>query len=143
MLSLIEKAIALKKIYIFEDLTAEQLHLVAGACEETIARKNEIILREGDATETLRLIISGEVEIVKNFETPNPKKLAVLVQGEYFGEMNLFDNEPHSATAIALDECYLLLIRKERMVEIIELYPEIALEIIKVFSKRLRKANEK
>lgn len=142
MLSLIEKAIALKKIYIFEHLSAEELRLLAGASEEAAYRANEIILREGDSTETLRLIISGSVKIVKDYEMPKQKILATLGRGEYFGEMNLFDEEPHSATAIAAEECAILLIRKERLREIIDLYPEIALEIIKIFSERLRAANE-
>lgn len=143
MLSLIETAIALRKIYIFENLSAEQLRLLAGACEEVTVRKDELILHEGEATEALRLIISGSVRIVKDFETPRQKTLAALSRGEYFGEMNLFDEEPHSASAIAIEDTYLLLIRKERLREIIDLYPEISLEVIKVFSRRLRAANEK
>ncbi|EKD48311.1 MAG: Crp/Fnr family transcriptional regulator, partial [uncultured bacterium] len=114
-----------------------------GASEEVSFRPNEIILHEGESTETLRLIISGNVKIVKDHGTPKQKTLAVLGKGEYFGEMNLFDEEPHSATAIAVEECGLLLIRKERLREIIDLYPELSLEIIKIFSQRLRVANEK
>lgn len=143
MLSLIEKAIALKKIYIFENLSAEELRLLAGACEETVMRNGEIVLKEGEATETLRLIISGRVQIVKDLSEPNQSILAVLGAGEYFGEMNLFDGEPHSASAVAEEECQLLLIRKERLTEIIDLYPEISIEVIKIFSQRLRLANEK
>ncbi|CAN2042537.1 hypothetical protein GMMP15_850013 [Candidatus Magnetomoraceae bacterium gMMP-15] len=143
MLSLIEKAIALKKIYIFENLSAEELRLLAGACEEAAIREDEIILREGEATETLRLIISGRVKIIKDLDTDNKKVLAELGPGEYFGEMNLFDEEPHSASAISVGECQLLLIRKERLNEIIDLYPEISIQIIKIFSQRLRQANEK
>jgi CRP-like cAMP-binding protein len=143
MLSLIEKAIALKKIYVFENLSAEQLRVLAGACEEVAHRQGEIILREGDATETLRLIVSGRVRIVKDYDTPKSHTLITLSGGEYFGEMNLFDGEPHSASAIAVEECHLLLIRKERLNQIIDLYPDIALEVIKVFSQRLRAANER
>lgn len=143
MLSLIEKAIALKKIYIFEDLTAEQLRLLAGACDEANPRKDEIILREGETTETLRLIISGSVRIIKDLGTSKQKILATLSRGEYFGEMNLFDEEPHSASAVATEDCHLMLIKKDRLHEIINLYPDIAMEIIKVFSQRLRITNER
>jgi CRP/FNR family transcriptional regulator/CRP/FNR family cyclic AMP-dependent transcriptional regulator len=143
MLSLIEKAIALKRVYIFEDFNAEQLKVLAGACEEAEIRSNEMIFREGEATETLRIIISGSVKIVKDLGSPKPKTLATLKSGEYFGEMNLFDEEPHSASAVAEEETDLLLIRKENLNEILELYPEIALEIVRVFSKRLRAMNER
>ncbi|CAN2040864.1 hypothetical protein GMMP15_2090010 [Candidatus Magnetomoraceae bacterium gMMP-15] len=141
-LSLIEKAIALKEIYIFEHLSAEELRIMAGACEETVMREGEIILREGESTETLRLIISGTVQIVKDYDKSAQSELAILNSGDYLGEMNLFDEEPHSATAIALDECRLLMVAKNNLYEILDLYPEISIGMIKTFSQRLRKANE-
>lgn len=142
MNKLIERAIALKNIYVFENLSAEQLRLVASACEDVGTRADEIIFREGDATERLYLIMVGSVKVLKEMGHPSQRTIATLTAGDFFGEMSLFDGEPHSATICASEECTLLMIRKERLESIIELYPEIALNIINVFSRRLRYANE-
>ena len=142
MHKLIERAIALKKIYLFENLSAQQLRLVATACEEVETRAGAIIFREGSATEKLYLIIYGSVEVVKFMGLPGERVVAGLSAGDFFGEMSLFDGEPHSASICALEESRLLVIGKKRLEEIIDLYPEIALAIINVFSRRLRLANE-
>lgn len=142
MNKLIERAIALKKVYVFENLSAEQLRLVASACEEIGASADEIIFREGESTEKLYLIICGSVKVLKDPGTPRQRTIATLTTGDFFGEMSLFDGEPHSATICSSEECNLLIIRKERLEAIMELYPEIALSIINVFSRRLRSANE-
>lgn len=142
MNKLIERAIALKKIYVFENLSAEQLRLVATACEEVDTYKDEIIFQEGETTEKLYLITDGSVKVLKELGTPDQRAIAKLTAGDFFGEMSLFDGEPHSATICTSEECRLLIIRKERLEAIIELYPEIALNIINVFSRRLRFANE-
>ncbi|MBF0406241.1 MAG: cyclic nucleotide-binding domain-containing protein [Candidatus Riflebacteria bacterium] len=143
MESLIEKALALKKVSIFENLSAEALRLLASACEETESRRNEIILNEGEASATLHIIVSGSVNVIRNFGGKTEKHLATLTTGGYFGEMNLFDGDPHSATVVAAENCRLFCIRRDPLREIIDLHPPLALEILRGFSLRLRSANRR
>lgn len=142
MNNLIEWAIALKKVYVFEKLSAKQLGVVATSCEEFACARNKVIFREGEMTETFYLIIEGSVRVVKDMESPRQRIIAKLKAGDFFGEMSLFDGLPHSATICAHEECRFLLIRKEKLYAIIDLYPDVALHIINVFSRRLRDANE-
>ena len=56
--------------------------------------------------------------------------------------MSLFDDEPHSADAVALEPTELLLVRQALLVAVIKRNPELALGLFKVLSQRLRRATE-
>ena len=65
---------------------------------------NQIIFEEGETGDAVYLIISGKVEIRAAVRSENPRMLAVLGEGEVVGEMALFGDCPHIASAIALEK---------------------------------------
>lgn len=67
------------------------------------------IFREGDPTGKAFLVKSGKVRIVK--ESANgPVVLSEIGENGIFGEMSLIDNSPRSATAVAAENTYLILL---------------------------------
>ena len=66
-------------------------------------KKNEIIFKEGDFPSCMYDIQTGEVGIYANYGEDTQKELAILYEGDFFGEMGLIDSCPRSATAIALE----------------------------------------
>lgn len=142
MLSPIEKIICLKKVPIFENLTEEELFALSKISLEKEYKPGEIIIKENEPGHELYIIVDGEVEITK--ESENKKVLlATLGPSNYLGEMSIFDNQPHSATAIAKDNVQILVFPEEAFRDVVLEFPEIGLEIIKVFCNRLRSADEK
>lgn len=97
-----------------------------------------IIFKEGDEGKHLCQILSGTVEIYKDYGDKNEKKLTVLGAGAYFGEMGLIEKLPRSATAVAATECELLLISEEEFAAYMQDNSEVALKIMKTLSNRLR-----
>ena len=87
------------------------------------------------------IIKEGRVKITK--KTPDNKSidLADLAAGECFGEMTLFDDEARSASAYAITTCVMLRISRDDLIDVLVEHPLIALELLKIFVKRLRKAN--
>ena len=142
MLSEIEKIICLKKVPIFENLTEEELFALSNISLEKDYKSGETIIQENQPGKELYIIVSGDVEITK---LNNEKKisLAFLGPNNYLGEMSIFDNQPHSATATAKHNTCVLLLPEEALRDVVLDFPEIALQIIKVFCKRLRIADEK
>jgi CRP-like cAMP-binding protein len=67
--------------------------------------------------------------------------LSMLGPGDFFGEMALLDNEPRSATAIAVEESELLSLHRTDFQGVIGDNPAISAALIKVLSARLRRAN--
>jgi CRP-like cAMP-binding protein len=57
--------------------------------------------------------------------------------------MNLFDNSPRSATAIALQDTLILRLRREPLIALARQYPDLSLELINVLSERLRESNDR
>ena len=69
-----------------------------------IYHKGEVVFSQGDESPTMFEIQSGQIGIYANYKTPKEKQLAVFGKGETFGEMGLIENEPRSATAVALED---------------------------------------
>jgi CRP/FNR family cyclic AMP-dependent transcriptional regulator len=98
--------------------------------------KNTIVVREGDRTDSLYIIISGRVKIYVSDEG----KEIVLGEsgpGEYFGEMVL-DEGPRSASVMTLEPTQFLVVPKEDFKEFVTKSPEFALHLILKLIKRVR-----
>ena len=143
MMTLIERVIYLKQVPVFGAMIIDRLRVLASICEELECEPRQRIIAEGERGEALYVIVKGRVAIQRR-DPRQPgatAELAVLGPREYFGEMSLFDNEPYSADAVALEPTQLLLVRQAPLLALIKRYPDIAFGFFKVLSQRLRQAN--
>ena len=106
-------------------------------------RDGEAIFREGETSEAAFLIVSGEVDVVKGYETNHAKTIATIGAGEYVGEMGVVDAKPRSATAIAKGPTVCEPVTEAQFMELILQNPEEAMGLIKVLFERLRAASDK
>jgi CRP-like cAMP-binding protein len=144
MLTNIEKIIFLKQVPFFEEMPTRYLRVLADITEEVSFDTAQRIIAEGERTNSLYVIVGGKVAIQrrkKDVSDQTLAQLAVLGPKEYFGEMSLFDHEPHSADVIALKPTQLLVMRYGPLAALIKRHPEMALGLFKVLSQRLRQAN--
>jgi CRP-like cAMP-binding protein len=88
------------------------------------------------------IIKEGSVIIEKAINEKERVTLAELSKGDCFGEMALFDAELRSASVQAKEPCVLLCIKSDDLNDLLLSYPSIAIEFLKTFVRRLRKANE-
>jgi CRP-like cAMP-binding protein len=98
------------------------------------------IFEQGELGTEMYIILDGEVDILKNINGES-HLLSHLEKGDFFGEMALLENVPRSADAIARTEVKALVINGSRFDEMLHKNPEIAVRIIRKYSKRLREAN--
>jgi CRP/FNR family cyclic AMP-dependent transcriptional regulator len=103
-------------------------------------KAGEVIFREGDAGETMFIIQEGEVRIHKRVRDKETT-LAVLKDGEFFGEMAIIDKEPRSAGATALTDSKLIVLSDEIFESQIKNNPKIIMAIVRKMSERLRNAD--
>ncbi len=143
LLSTIEKIIFLKEVPFFEGMAVDQLKVLANVCEEELFEEDTHIFNEGDPGGALYVVVSGRVAIEQEKRKGSFARLATIEAHSYFGEMNLFDNSPRSATAIALQDTLTLRLRREPLIALARQYPDLSLELIKVLSQRLRDANDR
>ena len=144
MLSLIERIIFLKEAPFFREMTINQLKVLAPACEEQRLRADEVIFYQGDPGGVLVVIVNGQVGIEQTRRRGSSVRLTTLGAHAYFGEITFFDNSPHTASAIALQENTLVLrLRREPLMALMRRHPDLALVIINALSSRLRETSEK
>ncbi len=100
----------------------------------------EFIFREDELGTEMYIVHEGQVEILENIGA-ELKRLAVMEKGDFFGEMSLLDDLPRNASARALTDAKLLRINGSMFVQMLRKEPEIAIRIMRKFSRRLREAD--
>ena len=102
-----------------------------------------VIFAAGDPGDGFYLIESGTVRISVVFGQNEPRVLATIGPGDYFGEMAVLDAAPRSATASAETDTRAIYIGREKFLQLLERQPQLALTIIREFSTRMRALNQK
>jgi CRP-like cAMP-binding protein len=129
---------ALKQVSLFDELSADELEVLADSLLRRRYAKGQAVFHQGEAGTSLYLIESGAVKIL--ITTPEGKGLVLrlLGPGDFFGELSLLDGEPRSADAIAQEPCELLLLRREDFLRFLEARPTVAARLLAAVSRRLR-----
>jgi len=99
--------------------------------------KNTVVVREGDRTDSLYIIVSGRVKIYVSDEKGKEVALNESGPGEYFGEMVL-DEGPRTASVMTLEPTEFLVVPKEDFREFVKKSPEFSLHLIYKLIKRVR-----
>ena len=142
-LSVIERIIFLKQVPLFQSMTIDQLKVLASICEDEFVSKGTVIFKEGDPGGVVYVVVSGRIGIEREGDRKDSiVRLATLEARASFGEMNMFDNSPRSADAVAVEDSLLLKLRGEPFALLIRQQPDMSLELIKVLSTRIREAND-
>ena len=136
MLLTIEKVIILKSISIFSVISERGLIEAATVLEEIRAELDQVIFEKGDTGNSLYIVVEGRVRI-----HDNEKTIATLGPGEVFGELAALDPEPRMASVTVLEAGLLLRMGHTELDELMGEYPEVAVGIIRVLCRRLRRQN--
>jgi nucleotide-binding universal stress UspA family protein len=101
----------------------------------------EFIVHEGDTATGCFIIASGRVEVVKEGGGVHPTVLTTLGAGEFFGEMAVIDDHPRSASVLALEATECVAIGRAEFLETLQRRPQIAVQMLPVLVRRLRRAD--
>ena len=142
MSNLFGHILLLKKTPVFSEVNTADLRFVVQALEEEWYFTGERVFDIHDQGEHMYFILEGKVGISID---PDPRRqiyVATLGPGDAFGEMNLLNSLPRSATAHVLENSRLLALEKNRLRGLILSYPELGLGMLTAFSQRLRDAEQ-
>ncbi len=138
----------LRNSTLFKSLSKEELVAIASRFDVQTFASGQVIFDDGSAdTNGMYVIRKGSIKIFKSVvdDSSRQQAVAVLKEGNFFGEMALLDEEVRSAGAAALDDCELLFLSRASFNEIIgqnlETAHRILTQIAKVMSRRLRDTN--
>ncbi len=107
------------------------------AIEKTFTN-GEIIIKEGDSGNTFFQILNGKVGVYKNYGKDDQVQIAILEQGQYFGEMAVIENYPRSSSVVAEGDVTVDEIAAEELNEYISQNPDKILTIMKLLGDRIK-----
>lgn len=112
----------LKKIHLFNGFNEDSLKDIAERFSDVEYAEGDVIFEQGSKAEAFFLIITGRVNIVRKVDGKE-RKLAYLVNNDYFGEMALLSRRPRSATVTALAPTTVLALSLEHFDQVMRKHP--------------------
>ncbi len=144
--SIMNRLIFLKSVPLFTGLSLDDLLSVDQALGHENYLAGEAIMRQGDAGTTLYILAGGTASVRLGGaaqDASDGKEVARLGAGDFFGEMSLFDDQPRSATVMAITDAAVLTLERDRFSTLVLQRPEVLLHICRMFGNRLRETNSK
>jgi len=127
----------LQKVDFFNSLNFGELDDLIKALRKKKFKKGEEIIRQGEIGDRFYMISSGTVSVyVKKGMMGQSKRVATLLDGDFFGEMALVTELPRTATVIAEENADLFVLYKQDFKKILMKNPKISVIINEVLSKR-------
>ncbi|MEM6521167.1 MAG: Crp/Fnr family transcriptional regulator [Cyanobacteria bacterium P01_C01_bin.70] len=138
MLTSVDRLLFVRGVPIFNELRDDFLVRLASIMDELSFPEHHTIFAEGQEGRALYIVVKGQVSV----HLQDGQTLAELAAGACFGEMSLFDAEPRSASVTTLEACDCLILTQHQLYEAIDETPGIAINIIRLLSRRIRELNK-
>jgi CRP/FNR family cyclic AMP-dependent transcriptional regulator len=146
----------LRETEIFKNLSDGQIAKILQISRKVTFPEGEVIMREGEAGDTMYIILEGTVEVAKSLvigdgnEEPDEKnKVFTRLDASghaVFGEMALLETMKRTATIKTVTKCRFYEIQRDGFLSVVEKEHElgyrILLNLARIVSARLRKADE-
>src|SRR5262245_18133822 len=139
--ALMDERELLRTVPIFVELSDEDVASLARLTARKRYPKDTVVFFENEEGDTFFMILEGRIKVTILGDDGREIILSVLGPGDFFGEMALLDNEPRSATAIAVEDAELLSLHRTDFQGVIGDNPAISHALIKILTARLRRAN--
>lgn len=127
---------------VFKYIPDVTLNAIMKMCREERFSANTLVFPEDSRGERLYLILDGKIKISKVTKYGAETVLAHLTKGDFFGEMELLDDQVRSARTTSVDNTVCASISKQDFDNILKSNNIIQLNILKAVTKRLRTADQ-
>ena len=104
----------------FDDFMRAEIKIVSKYSRAYEVEKGVSVFKEGQKGSFMCLLIDGRIDIFKQCDERESKKITTIRPGKTMGEMSLLDDLPHSATTIATEKSTLVLITKNNFDRLLE-----------------------
>ncbi len=131
----------LQSVSIFWDLNENDLGHIADKMVAKHFENGNYIFLEDSEGEQCFFVLEGSVKVTRLSKDGREVILAMLNEGDFFGEMSLLDGESRSANVIALEKTKVLTLDRNDFIAVVNDYPQIAVQLLKELARRLRKSD--
>lgn len=114
-----------------QDVTTEECEILSSAVTQRSLAKGEILFDEGTKDETLYLLVSGKLEVVKVLSNNKTINIDTLKEGSMTGELSFIDGNMHTMRLVAKKECEVLMLHKDAFEELVEKEPMLTYHVMR------------
>ena len=132
----------LSSVGLFSDVDAPILEELAGAAVERSLWRGDVLFSEGQEPAALYIVVNGRIAIANKSIDGRESVVALMEDGDLFGEMGLFDGLGRSAEARSLEPSKVAEIPYEPVREVYERHPELLWKVVDMLARRLRSMDE-
>lgn len=132
----------LRRVELFDRFDEDDHQRLADAAELLQLVRGDVVFEEGAEADACFVMVSGRVAISNRSLDGRESMVAMMLPGDLFGEMSLFDDLGRSAEARALEDCEVLRVSYEVLRNIWEDDPELLWSVVRLLSKRVRATDE-
>lgn len=132
-------ASVLAETSLFENIDIEHLETIAGSGRRRSLERGDVLFRQDDESSALYVVVSGRVAIANRSFDGRESMVALMEDGDLFGEMGLFDDgQGRSADARALEPSELIELPFEPVRELFTNQPALLWGVVRLLSTRVR-----
>jgi uncharacterized membrane protein len=132
----------LTDVQIFQLLDDAERATLAALFEQRTYSVGETIFHEGEPGDEIFLVTEGRVQLFITSDTGEKIIFGENVRGDVFGEISLLDGGPRTAAAVALERTTVLTLDRDKLLELVQRHPHVAIDLLTVMGRRLRGTDE-
>lgn len=132
-----EKSAVLARLPLFAGVSSESLSRLTAVAGEQDFAAGHYIVRQGQVGTGLYVVLEGRVRVIRGSD-----ELAVLVPGDFFGELAVIDQRPRNASVEAIDDTRCLALASWDLLDLLEHDPKLSLNLIRGLVARIREQGE-
>jgi CRP/FNR family cyclic AMP-dependent transcriptional regulator len=141
-----ELAEKLRDKVLFREFTPQEIDEFLDLLDPVMAKAGDIVVHQDDLGDCMYILVSGKCRVVHH-KNGRDIDLAILNEGDFFGELALVDEGPRSADVIALEDVALLKITQAVVAAVAGVFPTAAFKLLiaigRIMVERLRLANQR
>lgn len=122
---------AIKDSPLGADLNEAQSTALAATCSAVCLKSGAMLLEEGHSDDTLYVVSSGSLEVLKPTGGGDSITLQVLHPGDMAGILGFVDGVPHSAAIRALSQCELIALERKDLEALLANEPQLVYQVMR------------
>ena len=126
----------LRAIPLFESLDDAQVEAHADRFATERYGEGEVVVEEGAPGDRLHIIVRGKIEVLKRDPAGRMRRLAVLADGDFFGEIALLEGVPRTATVRTRTPCLMLALDRDEFLGLLRLVPDLRARVEEIAEQR-------
>ena len=126
-----------------QDLNTNDCEVLAQAVATQKLIKGDILFDAGSQDETLYILVSGKLEVLKMLTVDKSLSIDTLKEGSMTGELSFLDGNPHTMRLVAKKDSEVLMLQREQFEGLIETHPHLTFNVMRSILRYSHKLQRK